>query len=195
MADVLERALNARVAPCRIVAGHPHDELTDLEGTPRRPAPLAYVHFRAINWRCHRRNVSGVANRGNLVKGCTADSVRSRRKSPAIIVREPQPTATNPAPEGSVLFDQVREGVPLPTVQPPGQHQQHDLQRGGVDHERTLYHDRQKDVRRLVEHFYEAASQLTHTARRSDSLSEHTSSERAQPFREQRYARERVTIP
>jgi hypothetical protein len=26
-----------------------------------RPGLLAYVHFRAINWRCHRNKVSGVA--------------------------------------------------------------------------------------------------------------------------------------
>ena len=62
MADVLERALDPRVAPRRIVRRHPHDELTDSRtSTPRRPDSLAYVHLRAINWRCHRSKVSGVA--------------------------------------------------------------------------------------------------------------------------------------
>ena len=54
----------------------------------------------------------------------------------------------------AVLFDQVRDGLPLPAVQPAGQHTQHHLQRRGVDHEPELISwAGPKDVGREMEHY------------------------------------------
>jgi hypothetical protein len=50
-----------RVSPRRIFDRRAHHELTDLGQTPRRPDRVTYVHFGAINSRCHRSKVSGVA--------------------------------------------------------------------------------------------------------------------------------------
>ncbi len=47
-------------------------------------------------------------------------------------------TVTKLLPEGPVFFDQVREGVPLPTAQPASQRTQHHLQRREVDYEPEL---------------------------------------------------------
>jgi hypothetical protein len=60
------------------------------------------------------------------------------RPATAIVVRETRPTSSKLTPQEPVLFDQVREGFPLPAVQPPGQHAQHPLLRRGVDHEAQL---------------------------------------------------------
>ena len=92
----------------------------------------------------------GRRDRDNIPQGRTAESVRSRRKSTAIVVREPQPTSTKLTPQESVFFDQVRDSVPLPAIQPTGQHHQHHLERGRVDHEPDLIS--WLDVGRLVEH-------------------------------------------
>ena len=79
-------------------------------------------------------------DRGDLHQGGTADSVRSGSQPTAIVVRETQPTSIQLAPQEPVLLDQVRDGVPLPPVQPAGQHTEDQLQRPGVDHEPDLYH-------------------------------------------------------
>ena len=77
-------------------------------------------------------------DRRDLPQGRTADSVRSRRQPTAIVVRETQPTSTKLTPQEPVLFDQVRDCLPLPAVQPAGQHTEHHLQRREVDHELEL---------------------------------------------------------
>ena len=76
--------------------------------------------------------------RGDLPQGRTADSGRSPRQPTAIVVRETQPTPTKLTPQEPVLFDQVRDCLPLPAVQPAGQHTEHDLQRREGDHELGL---------------------------------------------------------
>ena len=109
MADVLERALDPRVAPRRIFRRHPHDELTDLEqdtapaGSPGvRPLPGDQLAM-PPEQRVRRRD------RGDLPQGRTANSVRSAGQPAAIVVRETQPTSTKLTPQEPVFFDQVRE--------------------------------------------------------------------------------------
>src|SRR5262249_55671978 len=58
--------------------------------------------------------------------------------SAAIVVRETQPTFTKLTSQKPVLFDHVRNFLPLPAVQPAGQHTEHQGQRRGVDHEPEL---------------------------------------------------------
>ena len=93
-------------------------------------------------------------DRGDLPQGRTADSVRSGGQPTAIFVRETQPTSTKLTPQEPVLFDQVRDCLPLPAVQPAGQHTQHHLQRRGVDHEPELISwAGLKDIGREMEHY------------------------------------------
>jgi hypothetical protein len=114
MADVHERTLDPRVPPPRILRRHPHDELTDLD---QHSAPSGALDVRPLagdQLAMPPEQRVGRRDRGNLAQGRTADSVRSRRESMAIVVHEPQPTSTNLMPQEPVLFDQVRDGVPLP---------------------------------------------------------------------------------
>jgi hypothetical protein len=64
--------------------------------------------------------------------------VRSRGQAAAIVIRETQPTSTKLTPQKPILFDQVRDGLPLPAVQPAGQNHKHHLPRSGVGHEPEL---------------------------------------------------------
>jgi hypothetical protein len=95
----------------------------------------------------------GRRDRGDLAQGRPAHSVRPRRQPSAIVVGETQSPGPKLAPQEPVLFDQVRDRLPLPAVQPAGQHAQHDLQRRGVDHGVELISRAGlKDVGRVVEH-------------------------------------------
>jgi hypothetical protein len=77
-------------------------------------------------------------DRGKLPQGRTTDLVCARGQAAAIFIREPRPPSAKLTPQKPILFDQVRDGLPLPTVQPAGQRHHHDLQRGGIDHESDL---------------------------------------------------------
>jgi len=122
MADVLERALEPRVPRRGIVARHPYDELTDLGQHPAPSGSLGVRPLAGDQLAMPPQQRVGRRDRGNLPQGRTAESVRSRRKSTAIVVREPQPTCTKLTPQESVFFDQVRDRVPLPAIQPTEQH-------------------------------------------------------------------------
>jgi len=154
MPDVFECALDPRVSPGRILGRHAHDELTDLAensaavGSPR-VCPFASDQLTMPPqqgvWRRDRRN---------LPQDRTPDLVTSRGQPAAIVIGQPQPPIPKLTPQKPILFDQVRDGLPLAAIQPSGQHHQHDLQRGGVDHEPDLISWLGANgVGRLVEHY------------------------------------------
>jgi hypothetical protein len=60
--------------------------------------------------------------------------VRASRQPTAVSIREPEPTATQLAPEQSVLLYEVAEGIPLAALKPPGQHAEHYSEGGNVNH-------------------------------------------------------------
>src|SRR5438477_8642823 len=55
-------------------------------------------------------------------------------------IRATEPTSFKLTPHGSALFNQVRDDLALPAVQPAGQPHQHQLQRRRIDHEPELHH-------------------------------------------------------
>ena len=96
----------------------------------------------------------GRRDRGDLPQGRTAHPVRPRSQPSAIVVGETQSPGPKLAPQEPVLFNQVRDRLPLPAIQPAGQHAQHHLQRRGVDHEAELISRAGlKAVGREVEHY------------------------------------------
>jgi hypothetical protein len=80
----------------------------------------------------------GRCDRRNVPQGCAARSVRSRGQPAAVVIRETEPTSTQLTPHQAVLFNEVRDGLALPTVQPAGQRTQHNLHRSEVDHAAQL---------------------------------------------------------
>ena len=61
MSYILQGALDPRVAPSGILRRHPDHQAADLGEDLVGPECLfAYVHFRTMSSRCHRKIVSGV---------------------------------------------------------------------------------------------------------------------------------------
>ena len=134
-ADVLQRALDPRVAPRRILCSHPHDQRPDLE-EHASPTACSNVRPRPGNQLAMPpQQRVGRRDRGDVPQGRTADSVRSCGQPTAIVVRETQPMPTKLTPQEPVFVDQARDRLPLPAVQPADQHAQHHLPHRGVDHE------------------------------------------------------------
>jgi hypothetical protein len=59
---------------------------------------------------------------GDRPQASTAHPVRPRSQSAAIVVGETQSTAPKLAPQEPILFNQVRDRLPLTAIQPAGQH-------------------------------------------------------------------------
>jgi hypothetical protein len=125
MADVLQRALDPRVPPRRILLGHANNKPPDLEphASPSGrsgvcPLPRNQLAMPAQQ-RVRRRD------RSDLSQGRTADLVRPRGQSTAIVVRQSQSPVPELSTQEPVFFDQIRNRLPLSAVQPAGQHAQH----------------------------------------------------------------------
>jgi len=89
---------------------------------------------------------------GDLTEGRTAHAIRADGETTTLVVRNVQPSPAKLLSEDPVLFDEVREGVPLLMVQPVSQRHQHHLQRREVDHAPELQHGRRTNVGRGVKH-------------------------------------------
>ena len=138
MANIRERALDPRVAPCRIVRCHPLDELTDLEQNAAPSGSRGVRPFPGYQLPMPAQQGVRRRDRGDLPQDRTADSVCSGGQPPAIVVRETQSTSAKLTAQEPVLFHEVGDGLPLPAVQPTGQHTEHHMQRPEVDHEPEL---------------------------------------------------------
>ena len=105
MADILQRALDPRVAPRWILRRHPYHQLTDL-GQDTAPSGSRGVRPLAGD-QLAMPPEQGVwrRDRGDLPQGRTANSIRSGGEPTAIIVGETQPTSTKLPPQEPVLFE------------------------------------------------------------------------------------------
>jgi hypothetical protein len=113
---------------------HPHDQAPDLDedvapaGLPSvRPFPRNQPAM-PPQQRVRRRDC------GDLPEDRPAHPVRTGGQLAAIVVSQAQPPRPKLAPQEPVFLDQVGDRLPLPALEPTGQHAQHHLQRRGVDH-------------------------------------------------------------
>jgi hypothetical protein len=154
MANVLERALDPRVTPCRILCRHPHDELPDFE---KYPAPTSLSSVRPLprnQLAMPSQQPVGRRDGRDLPQGRAAHPVCPRRQPSAIVVGQTQPTPAKLATQEPVFFDEVGDRPLLPALQPASQHRQDHLQRCGVDHEPELISRAGlKDVGPVLEHY------------------------------------------
>ena len=154
MADVVQRALDPRAAPRRILRRHAHHEALNLEQHAATTRPVGVGPLPGDQLTVPPQQRIRRRDRGDLPQSRTADSVRSCGQPTAIVVRETQPMPTKLTPQKPVFFNQVRDRLPLPAVQPAGQHAQHHLQRRGTDHEAQLISRAgRRNVGRAVEHY------------------------------------------
>ena len=145
--------------------------------------------------RCQRSNVSGVTIVATLRSTCPAQPVRPRAQLPPVVIGQAQAPPTQLPPQHPILFDQVRQYLPLLAVQPADNTQEQHAESRDVDHGQELTSGVYDDVGRDMGHFYEAALSSYLVGRSSTGLYRQTSSERVQPSHpaKEGWARERVT--
>src|SRR5688572_17400798 len=135
MPDILKRALNSRVAPGRILLGHPHHEALNLgehAATARWRPDVRPFASDELPMPAQQRVRSD--NRGDLAQPSTAYASRAGGESPSVIVGQLQAVAPQLATQEAVLFDQIAEHPVLLALQPPCENGEHQLEGGGVDH-------------------------------------------------------------
>src|SRR5258706_7186442 len=108
MADILQRTLDPRVAPGRILFRHPHDEPLDFgeyaatAGPTRGTRPLPRDEFPMP-----AQNRVGGDDRGDLPQPMTAQPMSVLGQSTTLLVGQPDPAATELRAEDTVLFEQI----------------------------------------------------------------------------------------
>src|SRR5690242_6614929 len=113
MAEILERTLDPRVAPRRVLFRHPHHELSDLGEYAATSYPLGVGPFPGNALPVPSEQRVGRDDRGDFAQGLTAQTVGSRGESPPIIIGEAQTPATQTAAAGG---DSLRSDRPMPPV-------------------------------------------------------------------------------
>jgi hypothetical protein len=107
MADILERPLNPRVAPARIVGGHPDGETTDFRlhaGSPRtrphvRPLPANQLAVPAQD--CVRRH-----DRRHVREDPSAETLTDDGEPATFVIVQPDAPAVQLRLQYAVLFPQ-----------------------------------------------------------------------------------------
>lgn len=69
-----------------------------------------------------------------------AQPIRAHGESAPIVVGQLQASPLQLAPKHTILFEQITKDISLLMVQPPGEEYEQQLERGDVDHGRSLYH-------------------------------------------------------
>ena len=119
MAHVLQRPLNPRVAPPRILRGHPHHQSPNLGEHPRPPwAPPEVGPFPGNQFAVPPKNRVGRHERSNLSEYVTSEPLPQNREPPALRIVQPQPPP-DPLPlERAILLTKERDHIPLLLLQP-----------------------------------------------------------------------------
>ena len=79
----------------------------------------------------------------DLPQSSTAQPIRAYGESAPIVVGELQASAPQLAAKHTILFNQIAKAISFLAIQPPGEEREQQLEAGGVDHGRSLYHGRQ----------------------------------------------------
>ena len=129
MAQVLERPLDARVAPPRILSGDPQNEGRDLAHDPRtawplrREGPLPSDRLPVPS----QDRVLGHDGR-DLPQAPSAESATLRREASALVIGQPEAAPLHLLLEDAVLLDQVLDDLLLVAVDPSRQGDEQHLQ-------------------------------------------------------------------
>src|SRR5262245_1747094 len=169
MADVLQRADDSGVAPRRILRGHAHHQTPDLGQHARTTASGLRVRPLAGNQlSMPPENRVGRDDRRDRAEAATAQPVSVHRQPTPFLIGKADPP-THVRTEDAVFFDQVRQGILLPLVEPAAQRGQQYSKRQGVEHGGRVYTtDRISGLRtavsRAMRHY---ASSITFPIRQS----------------------------
>ena len=76
----------------------------------------------------------------DLPQPATPQSIRSHGESAPIVVGQLEASTPQLAAKHTILVEQITKDVSLLAVQPPGEEREQQLESGGVEHGRSLYH-------------------------------------------------------
>jgi hypothetical protein len=141
MPDVLQRSLDSCVDPGGILFRHPHRQTPNLRQHSTtthatsgvRPLPGDELPMPA------KQRVRSHDGR-DLPQSSTAQRIRAYGESAPIVVAQLQVSAPQLAAKHTILFKQITKDISFLAIQPPGEAREQQLQRGGVEHGRSLYH-------------------------------------------------------
>jgi hypothetical protein len=125
MPQICQGALNAAIAPARILLGHLDREAFDLLGhgwpttlgAARAPVKLLGDQSLVPAQEGVRRG-----DRRDLFEALTTERIGERREAAALGVGEPQPSATKLGFEDTVFLLEIGNNLLLVTLEPPGDH-------------------------------------------------------------------------
>ena len=136
MPDVLQRPLDPRVSPLRIVGRHAHHETPNLLLHARSPWALAWVRpFPGDQLPVPSQNRVGRDERRELAQHAATKALAEHRETPALVVIQSQSPAAQLHFQHAVLFAEEGDHIALLAFEPSKQRGQQHLQR---NHPSTL---------------------------------------------------------
>ena len=130
MIQILQRALDARVAPPRVLSRHPHDEAADLRehtgpsGTPFRVRP-----FPGDEVPVPSQNRVGRDDRRDLRQHPTTQPFAEGGQPSPVTIRQPQTLMAQLRLQDAVLFAQVQDDLVLFVLEPAEEGRDEELHR------------------------------------------------------------------
>ena len=107
--------MDARVAPPRILLGHPPDQFADFrEDSATRRSLLGVSPFACDELPVPAEQRVRRDDRSDLAQHLPAQPVGSRRKFPPVVIGEPRSPSAQLPPQDPILVDQVRQSPPAP---------------------------------------------------------------------------------
>ena len=76
----------------------------------------------------------------DLAQPSTAQPIRLHGESAPIVISQLQASTPQLAATYPIFFEQITKDFSLPAVKPPDEEREQQLESGGVDHRRSLYH-------------------------------------------------------
>ena len=141
MPQILQRALDAGVAPARILGRHPHGQAANLQehAGPSRPM-LRVCPFPRDELPMPSQNRVRRDDCGDLAQDAPSQPMPQDGEPPPVVIRELEPLPTQLASKDPILFNQVGHGTSLLAIQPANHDREHHLESRRVDHGGSLYH-------------------------------------------------------
>jgi hypothetical protein len=143
MPDILESALNSRVALSGILVRHPNDQAANLgeDTVPARALvrvrPLPHDELPMPPQDCVRCD-----DARDLTQYPPTQPMPSDRQPASIVIGELEPLSTQLASKDPIFFHQIRDRLAFLAIHPTSQDGQHHVESGRVDHGRSLYQGR-----------------------------------------------------
>ena len=115
--EVLQLALDPRVAPRRVLLRHPHDQLADgLHDAPAGRLGLLVGPLEADQWPVPSHDRVGRHDGGYAVQEESAELLALQGEAPALVVVQSEPTSLELLPQDAVLFDEELDDLMLSAI-------------------------------------------------------------------------------